>query len=103
MIDPRTPVIVGTFQITQQDRDTEPVAALIVAVSGALDRSGARDALAAELIAYCREHLASLKCPRSVDFRRELPRHPTGKLLKRQLRDEYWGGRGDIIVHRTET
>jgi acyl-CoA synthetase (AMP-forming)/AMP-acid ligase II len=64
---------------------------------------GQRDALAAELIAWCREHLASLKCPRSVDFHRELPRHPTGKLLKRQLRDEYWGGRGDIIVHRTET
>jgi acyl-CoA synthetase (AMP-forming)/AMP-acid ligase II len=64
---------------------------------------GQRDALAAELIAWCREHLASLKCPRSVDFRRELPRHPTGKLLKRQLRDEYWGGRGDIIVHRTAT
>jgi len=45
--------------------------------------------LAAELIAYCREHLAGYKCPRSVDFRAELPRHPTGKLLKRMLRDEY--------------
>jgi len=45
--------------------------------------------LAAELIAYCREHLAGYKCPRSVDFRVELPRHPTGKLLKRVLRDEY--------------
>jgi long-chain acyl-CoA synthetase len=45
--------------------------------------------LAAELIAYCREHLAGYKCPRSVDFRAELPRHPTGKLLKRVLRDEY--------------
>ena len=45
--------------------------------------------LAAELIAYCRDHLAHYKCPRSVDFRAELPRHPTGKLLKRVLRDEY--------------
>jgi acyl-CoA synthetase (AMP-forming)/AMP-acid ligase II len=45
--------------------------------------------LAAELIAYCRDHLAGYKCPRSVDFRAELPRHPTGKLLKRVLRDEY--------------
>jgi acyl-CoA synthetase (AMP-forming)/AMP-acid ligase II len=45
--------------------------------------------LAAELIAYCREHLAHYKCPRSVDFRAELPRHPTGKLVKRILRDEY--------------
>jgi acyl-CoA synthetase (AMP-forming)/AMP-acid ligase II len=48
--------------------------------------------LAAELIAYCREHLADVKCPRSVDFRPELPRHPTGKLYKRLLKDEYWKG-----------
>ncbi len=45
--------------------------------------------LAAELIAYCRDRLARYKCPRSVDFRADLPRHPTGKLLKRLLRDEY--------------
>jgi long-chain acyl-CoA synthetase len=45
--------------------------------------------LAAELIAYCRDRLAHYKCPRSVDFRADLPRHPTGKLLKRVLRDEY--------------
>jgi len=45
--------------------------------------------LAAELIAYCRDHLAHYKCPRSVDFRVDLPRHPTGKLLKRVLRDQY--------------
>ncbi len=46
--------------------------------------------LSRELIAYCREHLADVKCPRSVDFRTELPRHPTGKLYKRLLKDEYW-------------
>ena len=45
--------------------------------------------LGAELIAYCRDRLAHYKCPRSVDFRADLPRHPTGKLLKRVLRDEY--------------
>jgi long-chain acyl-CoA synthetase len=49
--------------------------------------------LAAELIAYCRDQLAHYKCPRSVDFRPELPRHPTGKLYKRLLKDEYWEGR----------
>ena len=43
-----------------------------------------------ELIAHCREHLAHYKCPRTVDFRADLPRHPTGKLYKRLLRDEYW-------------
>ncbi|MDW3213061.1 MAG: AMP-binding protein [Ilumatobacteraceae bacterium] len=47
-------------------------------------------ALASELIRYCREHLADVKCPRSIDFREELPRHPTGKLYKRLLKDEYW-------------
>jgi long-chain acyl-CoA synthetase len=43
-----------------------------------------------ELIAYCRERLAHYKCPKSVDFEDELPRHPTGKLYKRLLRDRYW-------------
>ncbi|WP_344908084.1 acyl-CoA synthetase [Streptosporangium longisporum] len=46
--------------------------------------------LEAELIEYCQAHLAVYKCPRSVDFRDGLPRHPTGKLYKRLLRDEYW-------------
>jgi acyl-CoA synthetase (AMP-forming)/AMP-acid ligase II len=46
--------------------------------------------LEAELIAYCRARLASLKCPKSVDFERELPRDATGKMQKRQLRDRYW-------------
>ena len=50
-----------------------------------------------ELIAYCREHLAGVKCPRSVDFRSELPRHPTGKLYKRLLKDEYWAATGRSI------
>ncbi|HEX2851177.1 MAG TPA: AMP-binding protein [Acidimicrobiales bacterium] len=46
-----------------------------------------------ELIAFCKEHLASFKCPRSIDFQAELPRHPTGKLYKRLLKDRYWEGR----------
>ena len=46
-------------------------------------------ALASELIQFCRSQLADVKCPRSVDFREELPRHPTGKLYKRLLKDEY--------------
>jgi len=44
---------------------------------------------ARELVAHCREHLAGFKCPRSVDFVDELPRLPTGKLLKRVLRERY--------------
>ena len=54
--------------------------------------------LAAELIAYCREHLAGIKCPRSIDFEAELPRLPTGKLYKRVLRDRYWAGHKSRIV-----
>jgi long-chain acyl-CoA synthetase len=48
------------------------------------------DALAADLIAHCRKHLAGYKAPRSIDFEDELPRHETGKLYKRLLRDRYW-------------
>jgi long-chain acyl-CoA synthetase len=44
-----------------------------------------------ELIAFCREHLARQKVPRTIDFEAELPRLPTGKLYKRVLRDRYWG------------
>ncbi|HEX2577841.1 MAG TPA: AMP-binding protein [Aquihabitans sp.] len=53
--------------------------------------------LAAELIAHCRSQLADVKCPRTVDFRDELPRHPTGKLYKRLLKDEYWAASGRSI------
>jgi acyl-CoA synthetase (AMP-forming)/AMP-acid ligase II len=42
-----------------------------------------------ELIAFCRDHLAAFKCPRSVEFVDELPRLPTGKLAKRLLQ-QYW-------------
>lgn len=45
--------------------------------------------LAEELIAFTREQLSSIKCPRVVEFRNQLPREPNGKLLKRLLRDEY--------------
>jgi acyl-CoA synthetase (AMP-forming)/AMP-acid ligase II len=46
-----------------------------------------------EIQAFAREHLASYKVPRSVDFMDELPRTGSGKLLKRQLRAPYWAGR----------
>jgi long-chain acyl-CoA synthetase len=60
----------------------EAVKALIV------PRRGARPA-ADDLIAFARERLAGYKLPRSVDFVDELPRTPTGKVLKRQLRERY--------------
>jgi long-chain acyl-CoA synthetase len=58
----------------------------------------ASKALEAELIGFCREHLSALKCPRSIDFMDELPRHPTGKLYKRLLRDKYWAGHASKLV-----
>ena len=45
--------------------------------------------LTEELIAFCREQLSPIKCPRVIDFVDTLPREPNGKLLKRLLRDEY--------------
>ncbi len=68
----------------------EEVKAVVQPIS--MDLAGPE--LAEELIAFCRAHLAHLKCPRSVDFEAELPRHPTGKLYKRLLRDRYWEGHG---------
>ncbi|MBV8719723.1 MAG: AMP-binding protein [Chloroflexi bacterium] len=47
-------------------------------------------ALEQELIAFCRERLSAIKCPRSIDFEQQLPRSPTGKLHKHALRDRYW-------------
>ena len=61
------------------------------------DMADAGPELEAELIAWCRERLAHIKCPRSIDFDAELPRHPTGKLYKRLLRDRYWQGRSTRI------
>ena len=55
------------------------------------------DDLAAELIAFTRQSLAGYKAPKSVDFVEALPRHPTGKLYKRLLRDPYWSGTGRTI------
>ena len=54
------------------------------------DMNSAGKALADELMLYCRRHLSPIKCPRSIDFEAELPRTPTGKLVKRHLKDRYW-------------
>jgi acyl-CoA synthetase (AMP-forming)/AMP-acid ligase II len=54
------------------------------------DPARASKALEAELIAFCRARISPIKCPRSIDFERELPRTPAGKLLKRLLRERYW-------------
>jgi long-chain acyl-CoA synthetase len=55
-------------------------------------------ALEAELIEYCKTHLASYKCPRTIEFDPALPRDPNGKLYKRRIRERYWQGRASRIV-----
>ncbi|HEC08401.1 MAG TPA: acyl-CoA synthetase [Acidimicrobiales bacterium] len=69
----------------------------VKAVVQPIDMAEAGPELERELIAWCREGLADVKCPRSVDFEPELPRHPTGKLYKRLLKDRYWSEAGRTI------
>mgnify|MGYP006282226779 CR=1 FL=1 len=63
----------------------ESVKALVVLKPG-------RKATEEEIIALCKDTLASYKKPKSVEFRSQLPKSPTGKLLKRAIREEYWKG-----------
>jgi long-chain acyl-CoA synthetase len=68
------------------DRWGETVKAIVV-------RRPGTDPSPAEIIAYAREQLAHFKCPTSVDFMDALPRNPSGKILKRELREPHWKGR----------
>jgi len=54
-----------------------------------IDPDAASARMEADLIAFCRARLSALKCPRSVEFRRALPRSATGKLYKKRLREEF--------------
>ena len=51
-----------------------------------------------ELLEFVQSKLAHYKCPKAIDFERELPREQTGKLYKRLLRDRYWGNKTSRIV-----
>ena len=66
------------------ERWGEAVKAVVVKKPGAGVTAG-------ELIAWARERIAGYKLPKSVDFIEALPRNPTGKILKRELRLPYWG------------
>ena len=88
-------VDVAVFGVPNDDFGEE-VKAVVQPVEMPADDAAAQ-ALASELIQFCRSELADVKCPRSIDFRPELPRHPTGKLYKRILKDEYWSQAGRSI------
>ncbi|MBV8681378.1 MAG: acyl-CoA synthetase [Caulobacteraceae bacterium] len=70
----------------------------VVAVIQPVSWSDAGDELAAELSAFARANLSHVKAPRKIDFMAELPRHQTGKLYKRLIRDAYWGKADAKIV-----
>ena len=70
----------------------------VKAVIQPVDWADANDDTAAELLAFCRERLSNIKSPRTIDFMAELPRHPTGKLYKRLIRDQYWAKKDSKLV-----
>jgi long-chain acyl-CoA synthetase len=72
------------------DRWGETVKAIVVRRPGAAAAAG-------DIMAFARERLAHFKCPTSVDFVAALPRNPSGKILKRELREPFWQGRARRI------
>jgi acyl-CoA synthetase (AMP-forming)/AMP-acid ligase II len=70
----------------------------VKAVVQPVDMNRATPEFESELIEFCRSQISHIKCPRSIDFMKELPRHPTGKLYKRLLKDQYWEGRSTRIA-----
>jgi len=54
-------------------------------------------ATAEDLMAHCRGLIAGYKCPKSIDFIDVLPRNPSGKVLRRELRAPHWAGRERMV------
>jgi long-chain acyl-CoA synthetase len=87
----RHPAVLETTVIGVPDTHWgESVKAIVVAKPG-------KTTTADELIAFCKEHLASYKKPRTVEFRDILPKSPTGKILKRVLRDDFWKNQDRMV------
>jgi long-chain acyl-CoA synthetase len=76
---------VAVFGVPNEDFGEE-----VKAVVQPKDWARANADFEAELIEWCRERLADVKCPRSVDFEQEMPRAETGKLYKKELKARYW-------------
>ncbi len=84
------PAVVDVAIIGVPDEKWGEVVKAVVQLEGEADEK--------ELIAFCRERLAAYKCPKTVDIKDELPRNPTGKILKKDLRKPYWEGRDRATV-----
>lgn len=84
------PAVVEVAVIGVPDDKWGEVVKAVVALEG--------EATAEEIIAFARERLAAYKCPKTIDFAEELPRNPTGKILKKELRKPYWEGRDRTTV-----
>ena len=84
---------VAVFGIPHDDWGEEVKAA--VELAGGVEPSQETEQ---SLLSYCAEHLATYKCPRTIDFVDDFPRDPNGKVYKRRLRDPYWQGRESAIV-----
>jgi long-chain acyl-CoA synthetase len=83
----------AVFGVPNEDLGEE-VKAVIQLVEGI----SADEHTSATLMAFCADHLARHKCPRSIDYEAELPRLPTGKLYKRTLKDRYWHSHNSGII-----
>jgi long-chain acyl-CoA synthetase len=70
----------------------------VKAVVEPIDFATSGPQLEQELIAWCRARLSHIKCPKSIDFERKLPRSDAGKLFKRRIRERYWQGRESSII-----
>jgi long-chain acyl-CoA synthetase len=89
-------VDVAVFGVPNDDFGEE-VKAVVQPVDHARPTDDEAAALSRRAHRLLPQQLADVKCPRSIDFREELPRHPTGKLYKRLLKDEYWKGAGRSV------
>ena len=70
----------------------------VKAVVQPADWNDAGPELEQELIAFCRGKLSHVKCPKSIDFDRALPRYDNGKLYKQKVKARYWEGRESSII-----